>query len=82
MIKIGSDHVNFVVAAQSENLGYLTAPLTVYCLPGLPTSTVSATEALLSFFPFVHTIQKCAIKLRRKDSDARKISNILTCAIF
>ena len=82
MFKIDFDHVDFVVAARSEKLRYLTADSTVYCSPGLPTSTDSATGALLSFFPFVRMIQKCTIKLRRKNSGAQKTSNILTRAIF
>ena len=56
IIKIDFDHVDFEVAARNAKVGYFTANLTGYQIAGIPTSTNSVKEAVLSFFAFVDMI--------------------------
>ena len=66
MVKKDFDHVDFAVAARNEKLRYYTTPLAESCIFGLRTSNDRAEEALLSFLPFVHSIQKSSIKYEAK----------------
>ena len=66
MFKSDIDHVDIAAAVENEKRGYLTPYLPAYLIVSILTSTDSVTDALLSFFPFVDGLQKCAIKLRSK----------------